>query len=120
MVVIRLYTITKYRANGRPESHKTRIAFALFVSCAAVAAPACAEQPATAISALHATFVFEARVKVDRPLVIGPGSHGLRRVVPISGGSVDGPALRGVVVPGGADWQACAPTACSRCWRSTP
>jgi Protein of unknown function (DUF3237) len=50
-------------------------------------------------------FVFEVRAEVDPPLVIGPSSHGLRRVVPILGGSVRGPRLNGRVVPGGADWQ---------------
>jgi len=37
--------------------------------------------------------------------VIGPSSHGLRRVVPILGGTVAGPRLSGRIVPGGADWQ---------------
>jgi hypothetical protein len=50
-------------------------------------------------------FVFEVRAEVAAPLVIGPSSHGLRRVVPILGGSVKGPRLTGRVVPGGADWQ---------------
>ncbi len=50
-------------------------------------------------------FVFEARVGVQKPLVVGPSSHGLRRVVPITGGSFDGPTIRGRVIPGGADWQ---------------
>jgi Protein of unknown function (DUF3237) len=50
-------------------------------------------------------FVFEVRADVAAPLVIGPSSHGLRRVVPILGGTVCGPRLSGRVVPGGADWQ---------------
>jgi hypothetical protein len=50
-------------------------------------------------------FVFEVRAEVAAPLVIGPSSHGLRRVVPILGGSITGPRLNGRVVPGGADWQ---------------
>jgi len=50
-------------------------------------------------------FAFEVRAEVSAPLVIGPSSHGLRRVVPIIGGSVTGPRLQGRVVPGGADWQ---------------
>jgi hypothetical protein len=54
---------------------------------------------------LHSQFVFEARVEVGPPLVIGDSAHGLRRVVPITGGTVQGPKLRGKVVPGGADWQ---------------
>ena len=55
--------------------------------------------------ALRTEFAFEARVKVDVPLVIGESSHGLRRIVPILGGPVEGPALSGKVIAGGADWQ---------------
>ena len=50
-------------------------------------------------------FAFEARVSVQTPLVVGKSSHGLRRVVPITGGTFEGPNIRGRVVPGGADWQ---------------
>ena len=50
-------------------------------------------------------FAFEARVAVQTPLVVGKSSHGLRRVVPITGGTFEGPNIRGRVVPGGADWQ---------------
>jgi hypothetical protein len=50
-------------------------------------------------------FAFEARVFVETPLVVGPSSHGLRRIVPITGGTFEGPHIRGRVVPGGADCQ---------------
>ena len=50
-------------------------------------------------------FAFEARVSVATPLVVGQSSHGLRRIVPITGGTFEGPNIRGRVVPGGADWQ---------------
>jgi uncharacterized protein DUF3237 len=50
-------------------------------------------------------FAFEARVTVASPLVVGEAPHGLRRVVAITGGTFEGPRIRGKVVPGGADWQ---------------
>src|SRR5262245_8330662 len=50
-------------------------------------------------------FVFEARVPVDKPIVVVDGRHGAPRVVPNTGGTVEGPKLKGTVVPGGADWQ---------------
>ena len=50
-------------------------------------------------------FAFEARVSVATPLVVGQSSHGLRRVVPITGGTFEGPNIRGRVIGGGADWQ---------------
>jgi hypothetical protein len=60
---------------------------------------------AAATPKLQSEFVFEARIAVDKPIVVGDGPHGLRRVVPIAGGTVTGPKLTGTVVPGGADWQ---------------
>lgn len=36
---------------------------------------------------------------------IGAVPGGRRRVVPISGGRIEGPHLRAEIVPGGADWQ---------------
>lgn len=40
---------------------------------------------------------------------IGPTRHGIRRVSPIVGGTAEGPRLRGVVLPGGADWNLVLP-----------
>ena len=50
-------------------------------------------------------FVFAARVTVDQPLDLGDVARGGRRIVPITGGEFTGPQIRGVVLPGGADWQ---------------
>jgi hypothetical protein len=49
--------------------------------------------------------LFEVRGVLDLPIVVGETPDGLKRVVPISGGSFEGPKLRGTIVPGGADWQ---------------
>ena len=55
-------------------------------------------------------FAFELRAKVAEPVVIGQVPHGLRRIVAITGGSVRGPMMNGVVVPNsGADWQMIQP-----------
>ncbi|MDR2216226.1 MAG: DUF3237 domain-containing protein [Nevskiaceae bacterium] len=50
-------------------------------------------------------FIFEARVSVAPPLVVGDGPNGLRRIVPILGGHCQGPNFTAEVLPGGADWQ---------------
>lgn len=44
-------------------------------------------------------------VDVGEPLVLGEGPGGLRRVVPILGGSAHGEGWRARVLPGGADFQ---------------
>jgi hypothetical protein len=49
--------------------------------------------------------VFTARVTIATPLDVGATATGRRRVIPITGGTVEGPRLTGSVLPGGADWQ---------------
>jgi len=46
------------------------------------------------------------QVKVATPQNIGAVAHGTRRTAPLSGGTFEGPRLRGTVLAGGsADWQ---------------
>lgn len=72
----------------------------------AAAGAAAAQAPANfAIPASGLTYVFTAIVKVA-PSTDFAGADGARRMIPITGGSVDGPRLKGEVLPGGADWQA--------------
>jgi hypothetical protein len=51
------------------------------------------------------TFVMALHVTVGAPLEVGAVPRGRRRIVPIEGGTFEGPQLRGTVLPGGADWQ---------------
>lgn len=50
-------------------------------------------------------FVLEAQVDIAALEPLGAGPLGERRIVPILGGSFEGPGLRGRVRPGGADRQ---------------
>ena len=50
-------------------------------------------------------FVFEVVATLEKPLIFGQTGFGERRIIGITGGTVKGPALTGVVLPGGADWQ---------------
>ena len=50
-------------------------------------------------------FAFEVRAEVADPTVVGQVPGGLRRIIDILGGTVQGPRLNGRIVPGGADWQ---------------
>jgi len=54
---------------------------------------------------LSLSHVFTAYVDIGEALELGPVSTGRRRIVPITGGSVSGPRLSAIVLPGGADWQ---------------
>jgi hypothetical protein len=51
------------------------------------------------------TLAFEALIALDTPLSVGATPEGARRVVPIVGGTFEGPQIRGEVLGGGADWQ---------------
>jgi len=50
-------------------------------------------------------FVFRVTVTVDTPLELGVYDNQRKRIIPITGGVVDGPRFTGEVLAGGADWQ---------------
>jgi hypothetical protein len=58
---------------------------------------------------LQTEYAFTARVAVAAPVTIGEGPEGLRRFVPILGGTFDGPLLNGKVLEGSGDWQVVRP-----------
>ena len=49
--------------------------------------------------------VCDLQVQIAPPVEVGHTAHGLRRMIPITGGRVQGPALNGHVLAGGADFQ---------------
>jgi len=54
---------------------------------------------------LSTEFLLEVKAPVAPAREIGDTPYGRRRVIPITGGTFEGPRLKGRVVPGGADWQ---------------
>jgi Protein of unknown function (DUF3237) len=54
-------------------------------------------------------FVMQLRVEIGEPLELGEVQGVAKRIIPITGGSFEGPQLRGVVLEGGADWQTVRP-----------
>lgn len=50
-------------------------------------------------------FFCELKVKLDPALIVGETPHGTRRIIPIIGGTVEGPTIKGEILNGGADWQ---------------
>jgi hypothetical protein len=54
-------------------------------------------------------FVFEAKVKIGSMINVGESKRGVRRVIPITGGTFSGPKIKGEVLPGGEDWQLVRP-----------
>ncbi len=79
---------------------------AVQLAAAAAAAAQGARPPAPAPVL---TFAFELRAIVGTPVDVGLTPRGRRRIVSILGGTVEGPGIKGRVVPGGADWQLIQP-----------
>lgn len=48
---------------------------------------------------------FELSATLHPPVTVGQTPQGMRRMVAIESGRFEGPAIRGVILPGGADWQ---------------
>ena len=53
----------------------------------------------------RAEFVYEAVAELESAVDLGPGPLGERRMVAITGGTFEGPGLRGKILSGGADRQ---------------
>jgi len=55
--------------------------------------------------ALATKYVFSLAIQVGTPIVAGDTGLGVRRVIPVLGGEVRGPGMKGVIFPVGADFQ---------------
>ena len=72
---------------------------ALAAGAMSVAAPAAAQDAPTL------EFAFEEIVKLGEVTMPGTTARGERIIIPITGGTFEGPEIKGVVIPGGWDWQ---------------
>jgi len=79
---------------------------------AALAAGALAG-PAAAQDAPTLEFVFEEIVTLGPATAPGDTARGGRLIIPITGGTVQGPEIKGTVMPGGWDWQLTRPDGCT-------
>lgn len=75
------------------------------LSATVLATPFLAQQA----EGIKTTFAFKAAVLVDKIMDLGTTQHGNRRIIPITGGSFEGPGIKGTIIPGGADWQIIRP-----------
>jgi Protein of unknown function (DUF3237) len=73
--------------------------------------------PTTPLATPALTFIADLTVYVAAPIeagmVSGLNSRGRRRIIPITGGNMTGPQLRGQVLPGGADFQIVVSATCA-------
>lgn len=73
------------------------------VSVLAALSPAVAQPPVSPPPRLE--FAFEEIVTLGQALVPGKTPYGSRNMIPITGGTFEGPGIKGTIVPGGWDWQ---------------
>jgi hypothetical protein len=57
------------------------------------------------LTELRTELLFTAFIEVAATIDLGPSPLGERRMVPITGGTFEGPKMKGRIVPGGIDWQ---------------
>lgn len=84
------------------------LAFTPFISSAQTASGSAA----VPVVAPKLELAFEEVVTLDKTVTVGDTALGHRQFVPITGGIVSGPRLKGKVLPGGWDWQLLLPNGC--------
>jgi hypothetical protein len=55
-------------------------------------------------TAMNSRPLMTVRITAAPPQQLGTVPHGIRSIVPVTGGDFDGPRLRGQILPGGGDW----------------
>lgn len=63
------------------------------------------ENPLNSLAAPPLIFFADLSVEVGKPVEVGDAGHGLRRLVPITGGQARGQDWQARVLPGGTDFQ---------------
>ncbi len=76
--------------------------FAVFAMCALVSG-AQVVSPRAEVPEME--FVMQLNVTLGKAYTVGETPGGKRHVVPITGGTFEGPLLRGTIISGGADYQ---------------
>lgn len=73
--------------------------------CANAQSPFGAPQQGSEPKAPELEYVVRLHVTLDQAFSVGDTGKGTRTVIPITGGTFEGPGLKGEVLPGGADYQ---------------
>jgi Protein of unknown function (DUF3237) len=97
-------------AGGGPGEDRRDVLLAGAGLALAAAVPASAQNTAAGAASVplvppRTEFVYEAVVDIAPTVPLGDSPLGERRIVPINGGTFEGPGIRGKVLPGGADRQ---------------
>jgi len=78
---------------------------AALCSAATGAAAQQPQPPAFSSAAPTLEFAFQELVTLGAAITPGKTGRGSRNIIPITGGTFEGPGIRGTILPGGWDWQ---------------
>lgn len=90
-----------------------RFVFRAAVLLALTGSPAAPALPQAA-PAPKLEFAFEEVVSLGAAIPVGPTSLGKRNIIPITGGTFEGPGIKGTIIPGGWDWQLTRADGCTQ------
>jgi hypothetical protein len=71
------------------------------IAAASAATPAAAQQPPEP----ELELLYRSVVKLGEVIQVGETARGVRRIIPIVGGTFEGPDMKGEILPMGWDWQ---------------
>lgn len=91
--------------NNAPGSLNLRNIAALALAAAAALVLPSAPAAAQADNTPRLEFAFEEIVTLGQAIPVGETPRGTRNIIPITGGTFEGPGLKGTIIPGGWDWQ---------------
>lgn len=91
--------------SNRADTSATRRTILAGMAVAGTASAVLAGGTAAAHPTPGVEFAFEAIVEIGPAQKVGTTPYGERNRIPITGGTFEGPRIKGVVLPGGADWQ---------------
>ena len=85
----------------------------LFLGLSILVAPTLAPAATVRGATPSLEFAFSELVTLGKEITPGATAYGKRNIVPITGGTFEGPNIRGEVIPGGWDWQLQRADGCS-------
>jgi hypothetical protein len=83
------------------------VAFTALLATTAVSAQEAPPEPGLEL-------LYRSRVTLAPAIDVGETALGHRRIIPITGGTFEGPAMRGEILPMGWDWQLDRPDGCTQ------
>jgi Protein of unknown function (DUF3237) len=103
------FTVLSAEAKKRTPSTMCVVLILGLCLTGALTAPAAEPEEGRSDRVFKTEHMWDARVTIAPTIMLGASKHGHRRIVPITGGTFEGPSIRGEVVPGGEDWQLTRP-----------